>query len=125
MRSMLLMVLLDDSFLFNLRPRIIEKLNAAKLPSLFGLRQAVEDGGLMSYGESLSRSHSRAAYFVDSDCENGGPSMVGPATLAKETGGRIPASAPSNVVIAIYVSQDVVSKDQRESMLVISPYFLI
>jgi ABC-type uncharacterized transport system substrate-binding protein len=59
------MVLPDDSYLFNLRPRIIEKLNAAKLPSLFGLREAVEDGGLMSYGESLSRSHFRAAYYVD------------------------------------------------------------
>ena len=59
------MVLPDDSYLFNLRPRIIEKSNAAKLPSMFGYREAVEDGGLMSYGESLSRSHFRAAYFVD------------------------------------------------------------
>jgi ABC-type uncharacterized transport system substrate-binding protein len=59
------MVLPDDSYLFNLRRRIIEKLSAAKLPSMFGLREAVEDGGLMSYGESLSRSHFRAAYFVD------------------------------------------------------------
>jgi putative ABC transport system substrate-binding protein len=60
-----LMVLPDDSYLFNLRPLIIEKLDAAKLPSMFGYREAVEDGGLMSYGESLSRSHFRAAYFVD------------------------------------------------------------
>ena len=59
------MVLPDDSYLFNLRRRIIEKLNAAKLPSMFGLHEAVEDGGLMSYGESLSRSHFRAAYYVD------------------------------------------------------------
>jgi putative ABC transport system substrate-binding protein len=59
------MVLPDDSYLFNLRPPIIQKLEAAKLPSMFGLREAVEDGGLMSYGESLTRSHFRAAYFVD------------------------------------------------------------
>ena len=59
------MVLPDDSYLFNLRRRIIQKLEAAKLPSMFGLREAVEDGGLMSYGERLSRSHFRAAYFVD------------------------------------------------------------
>ena len=58
-------VLPDDSYLFNLRRRIIDKLVAAKLPSMFGIREAVEDGGLMSYGESLSRSHFRAAYFVD------------------------------------------------------------
>jgi len=59
------MVLPDDSFLFNLRHQIIANLNAAKLPSMFGLREAIEDGGLMSYGESLSRSHFRAAYYVD------------------------------------------------------------
>jgi putative ABC transport system substrate-binding protein len=59
------MVLPDDSYLFNLRRRIVEKLEAAKLPSMFGVREAVEDGGLMSYGETLSRSHFRAAYFVD------------------------------------------------------------
>jgi putative ABC transport system substrate-binding protein len=58
-------VLPDDSYLFNLRRRIIQRLAAAKWPSMFGLREAVEDGGLMSYGESLSRSHFRAAYFVD------------------------------------------------------------
>jgi putative ABC transport system substrate-binding protein len=59
------MVLPDDSYLFNLRRRIIERLATAKLPSMFGIREAAEDGGLMSYGESLSRSHFRAGYFVD------------------------------------------------------------
>jgi hypothetical protein len=38
------MVLPDDSYLFNLRRRIIEKLDAAKLPSMFGYREAIEDG---------------------------------------------------------------------------------
>ena len=59
------MVLPDDPYLFNLRRLITDKLNIAKLPSMFGLREAVEDGGLMSYGESLSRSYFRAAYYVD------------------------------------------------------------
>jgi putative tryptophan/tyrosine transport system substrate-binding protein len=59
------MVLPDDSFLFQVRRRIVERLAAAKLPSIFGLREAVEDGALMSYGENLRLSHFRAAYFVD------------------------------------------------------------
>ena len=59
------MVLPDDPYLFNLRHRIADKLNIAKLPSMFGLREAVQDGGLMSYGESLSHSYFRAAYYVD------------------------------------------------------------
>jgi putative ABC transport system substrate-binding protein len=58
-------VLPDDVFLFNLRPRIIARLAAAKMPSVFGFREAVEDGGLMSYGESMRGGHFRAAYFVD------------------------------------------------------------
>ena len=64
-RAGAVMVLPDDSYLFNLRRRIIQELEAAKLPSMFGYREAVEDGGLISYGESLSRSHFRVAYFVD------------------------------------------------------------
>ena len=59
------MVLPDDPYLFNWRHRIADKLNLAKLPSMFGLREAVEDGGLMSYGESPSRSYFRAAHYVD------------------------------------------------------------
>ena len=58
-------VLPDDVFLFNLRPRIIARLAAAKMPSVFGFREAVEDGGLMSYGESMRGGHFRVAYFVD------------------------------------------------------------
>jgi putative ABC transport system substrate-binding protein len=73
------MVLPDDSFLFHLRQRVVEKLAAAGLPSIFGLREAVEDGALMSYGENLRRSHFRAAYFVD-QIVNGAP----PAELPVE-----------------------------------------
>ena len=38
---------------------------AARLPSVFGLRQNVEDGGLMSYGVELRESWRRTAAFVD------------------------------------------------------------
>src|SRR5262249_26014547 len=38
---------------------------AARLPSMFGLRQNVEDGGLMSYGVELRESWRRTAAFVD------------------------------------------------------------
>jgi putative tryptophan/tyrosine transport system substrate-binding protein len=58
-------VLPDDVFLFNLRPRIVAKSAAATMPSVFGFREAVEEGGLMNYGESMTGGHFRAAYFVD------------------------------------------------------------
>ena len=38
---------------------------AARLPTMFGLRQNVEDGGLMSYGIDLRESWWRTAAFVD------------------------------------------------------------
>ena len=36
-----------------------------RLPSMYGSREAVEAGGLMSYGADLTDSYRRVAYFVD------------------------------------------------------------
>jgi putative ABC transport system substrate-binding protein len=58
-------VLPDDSFLFDLRPSIVQQVSLNHLPSFFGLREAVEEGGLMSYGEDLRVSYSRVAYYLD------------------------------------------------------------
>jgi putative ABC transport system substrate-binding protein len=49
----------------NERKRIALLATAARLPSMFGLRQNVEDGGLMSYGVDLRESWRRTAAFVD------------------------------------------------------------
>jgi putative tryptophan/tyrosine transport system substrate-binding protein len=38
---------------------------AARLPTMFGLRENVVDGGLMSYGIDLRESWRRTAAFVD------------------------------------------------------------
>ena len=59
------MVLPDDPYLFNLRHRIADKLNIAKLPSMFGLREAVEDGGLMSYGEIYDAGFNSSGRFYE------------------------------------------------------------
>jgi len=37
----------------------------SRLPSMYGNREAVEDGGLMSYGADLAESYRRVAYYVD------------------------------------------------------------
>jgi len=36
-----------------------------RLPSVYSSREAVEAGGLMSYGADLANSYQRVAYFVD------------------------------------------------------------
>ena len=37
----------------------------SRLPSMYGSGEAVEDGGLMSYGADLAESYRRVAYYVD------------------------------------------------------------
>jgi putative tryptophan/tyrosine transport system substrate-binding protein len=45
--------------------RLAEVALQNRLPTMFGLRDFVEAGGLMSYGESLSDFFRRAAFYVD------------------------------------------------------------
>ena len=59
------LVLPDDPNLFNIRRLIVERATAHRLPSFYGIGEAVEDGGLMSYGESLRDSYFRAAHYLD------------------------------------------------------------
>jgi putative ABC transport system substrate-binding protein len=54
----------DDAITFNERKRIALLAMAARLPTMFGLRQHVEDGGLMSYGIEFRVSWHRTAEFV-------------------------------------------------------------
>ena len=56
---------LDDTLFFSERKRIALLAATARLPTMFGLRQNVEDGGLMSYGVELHESWRRTAAFVD------------------------------------------------------------
>jgi putative tryptophan/tyrosine transport system substrate-binding protein len=62
-RIMMVLVFADTMFL-NERKRIALLAVAARLPTMFGLRQNVEDGGLMSYGIEIRESWRRTAAFV-------------------------------------------------------------
>jgi putative ABC transport system substrate-binding protein len=60
------MVLMLQDFMFlNERKRITLFAMAERLPTMFGFRENVEDGGLMSYGTDLRESWRRTAAFVD------------------------------------------------------------
>jgi ABC transporter substrate binding protein len=47
------------------RRRIAALAIAARLPSMYGLREHADDGGLVSYGVALRENWRRSAYFVD------------------------------------------------------------
>ena len=59
------LVVLSDSFATFHRARIAELAAEHRLPVLYGHRQYVEAGGLMSYGPSLFDVYRRAAAYVD------------------------------------------------------------
>lgn len=59
-------IMLASNVLFNLnRQRIVEFATRHRLPSVFGVREYVEAGGLMSYGESFREFYRRSASYVD------------------------------------------------------------
>src|SRR2546425_9719032 len=47
------------------RPIIVEFALKQRLPTMFGLRAAVEAGGLMSYSPNVAGGVPRAAFFID------------------------------------------------------------
>jgi ABC-type uncharacterized transport system substrate-binding protein len=56
---------LGDSIFWYHRSRIAELATNSGLPTMFGQREHVEAGGLMSYGADLRDSYRRAAAYVD------------------------------------------------------------
>ena len=59
------MLVLSGGFLGFRRKRIVDLAAKGRLPTMFGRTEAVEDGGLMSYGATSVNEFRRAAYFVD------------------------------------------------------------
>lgn len=60
-----LLVLPDDPVLLHRRRLIAELALRNRLPSFFGAREAVEDGGLIAYGANMGATYQQVAYYVD------------------------------------------------------------
>jgi putative ABC transport system substrate-binding protein len=58
------LVVADSLFLLH-RTALADAALKYRLPTMFGVREGVEVGGLMSYGPSLAQNSRRAAAFVD------------------------------------------------------------
>lgn len=59
------MIVLNDPFVFTYRKTIAEAALRYRLPSVYGFREFVDSGGLMSYGANISETYRRAASYVD------------------------------------------------------------
>jgi putative ABC transport system substrate-binding protein len=60
-----IVLMLQDFMFLNERKRIALFAVAERLPTMFGFRENVEDGGLMSYGTNVRESWRRTASFAD------------------------------------------------------------
>ena len=61
-----LFVLPDEPMFPNGRGSIVELAARHRLPAFYGVREFVDAGGLMSYGENLRTAYRKAASYVDS-----------------------------------------------------------
>jgi putative tryptophan/tyrosine transport system substrate-binding protein len=59
------LVVLNDPFMFTHRKVIVDAASRFRLPSIYGLREFVDDGGMISYGASITDTYRRAASYVD------------------------------------------------------------
>ena len=59
------LVVPPDTLFNTLRRRIVGLAAAIRVPAMYGFRESVEDGGLMSYGVDVGESYRRAATYVD------------------------------------------------------------
>jgi putative ABC transport system substrate-binding protein len=61
---------------FRDRARIAELAAAHRLPTIFGLREWAESGGLMAYGANISAMYARAATYIDRILKGANPAEL-------------------------------------------------
>jgi putative ABC transport system substrate-binding protein len=82
------MVVLQTSMLLSERKRIAALAAATRIPAVYGYREHVDDGGLISYGVDLRACFRRAAYFVNKILNGVAP-------------GDLPIEFPTNLELVI------------------------
>jgi putative tryptophan/tyrosine transport system substrate-binding protein len=68
------MIVLQTSMLLTERRRIAALAATTHVPAIYGYREHVDDGGLVSYGVDLRECFRRSAYFVDKILNGASPS---------------------------------------------------
>ena len=68
------MIVLQTSMLLTERRKIATLAARTRIPAIYGYREHVDDGGLISYGVDLRECFRRSAYFVDKILNGAAPS---------------------------------------------------
>jgi putative ABC transport system substrate-binding protein len=69
-----MLVVLTDPFMFTHRKTIVRAAEQVRLPAIYAFREYVDDGGLISYGVSITDTYRRAAGYVDKILRGAKPS---------------------------------------------------
>jgi len=68
------MVMITDALMGLNRKRVVEFAAENRLPTIYEVRDAVDDGGLISYGPNLPNFFTRAAYYIEKILKGAKPS---------------------------------------------------
>jgi ABC-type uncharacterized transport system substrate-binding protein len=68
-----MIVVINDPFMFTFRRSITDAAADASLPAIYGYREYVDDGGLISYGASITQTYRRAADYVEKILKGANP----------------------------------------------------
>jgi len=82
------LILLPDPFFLAQARRIAELAAQQRLPTMFWTRDAVESGGLMSYGQNSAEHYYRAATYIDKILKGAKP-------------GELPVEQPTKIELVI------------------------
>jgi len=99
------MIVLQTSMLITERRRIAALAATARIPAVYGYREHVDDGGLVSYGVDLRECFRRGAYFVNKIIKGAAP-------------GDLPVEFPTKLELVVNL------KAARALGLAISPQLL-
>ena len=81
-------IVLQTGLLLSVGQQIAELATANRLPTVYGYREHVLDGGLISYGVDLRWCYRRGAYFVDKILHGTPP-------------GELPVEFPTKMMLSI------------------------
>jgi putative ABC transport system substrate-binding protein len=70
------LVVLNDPFVFTYRKIIVDAANQQRIPAIYGFREFVDDGGLISYGSAITDTYRRAAGYVDQILRGANPANL-------------------------------------------------
>lgn len=100
----------DDTLVAHFRRPIIRAATQQRLPSFFGYREAVDDGALMSYGESRSRTYYRVAYYLDRLAKGAQP---GELPVERPTGFELAVNLKMAQVLGLTIPQSILLRADR------------